>query len=114
MENGARKPSLPCALHQEFKDAFANPFPAAFAQYGHPANLHVTLVLQHPATSDGIIAVQRERMKSMSIVLVHLHLFGHVLLVDKHLATNCPRLFHLTPLSNFDHFEWRIHGLIQL
>src|SRR5215469_6095965 len=109
MQYRAAKPLLPGAFHQEDENVSADAFAAPFAQYCHPANLHITVVRHHPATADGLASVQRERMKRMRVVGIHLDFFGHVLFFDKDGAPKRPRLFHLGLFSNLYYLDLRVH-----
>src|SRR5262245_1999460 len=90
MQYRAAKPLPPGMFHQEHENTSADTFATPFAQHCHPANLHITVVRHHPATADGAVSVQRERMKRMRVVSIHLNFFGHMLFFDKDHSPNSP------------------------
>src|SRR6516225_4173290 len=109
MEYGAAETLALGVFHQERENTAPDSFAPPFAQYRHPANLHVTVVHHHSATADRSRSVQCERMKRIRVVLIHLDFFGHMLFFDKDQAPNRPRLIHLRPFRNLNYFDLRAH-----
>jgi hypothetical protein len=100
VEHGAPKAALARMFEEELQHAPSDTRAAAFGQHGHPPDLDVIAMHEHPAASHrtlGTVRIcdfERERMDGVRVVGVEFDFLGYVLFFDKDAAAERPCLLH--------------------